>query len=103
VLLDERGAKLIGGRRCRLKGMDIGLCFYRCKGEQLSLFQLKGDSYSLAGLDSVRVKGRRFFVGADKGFNVVAWEGRDNFLALVASCDTPTLLGIAECAAEQTG
>jgi hypothetical protein len=102
VSLDRQGARLLGGRHCRLKGLSIGLYLYRCRAVRLSLFQFSGDRNPLAGLDLVRVGGRRYFVGADKGFNIVAWEGRANFLALVASCDTPSLLKLAEAASRQT-
>jgi len=98
VDLSKTGAKLLGGRRCQLAGQPIGLSFYQQKTTRIALFQMKTGRCRLRGLSEVRINGRSFLVGADKGFNVVAWEGADTLCVMVSSIDTATLLTMATAA-----
>ncbi len=99
--LASADARLLGGRRCQLVGQRIGLAFYERDNTRISLFQLKSGRCRLMGLEEVQVNGRTLLVGADKGFNVVAWQEHKTFCVMVSAMDTSTLLKVAE-AAQQT-
>jgi hypothetical protein len=98
VDLSSEGARLLGGRRCEVNGQVIGLAFYRHGQTRLSMFQVPAGRCRIEGLDEVQVGERTFFVGADKGFNVVGWEGSGTFCVMVSAMETSTLLRMAEVA-----
>ncbi|MBI3921537.1 MAG: hypothetical protein HY318_08985 [Armatimonadetes bacterium] len=98
VDLSSSEVRLLGGRRCQIAGQPIGLSFYQLKTTRISLFQLKSGGCRLRGLSGVQINGRSFLVGADKGFNLVAWEGTDTLCVMVSSIDTATLLTMATAA-----
>lgn len=98
VDLRPEGARLLGGRKCRVQGVPIAFLLYDWGGERVSLYQVDGRRLALPPLREVSAAGRWFRVGAEDGLSYVAWSaGHMNFV-MVSGAEPERLIPLAKCA-----
>jgi len=99
--LDESGmpVRLVGARLSSIHDRDVALMMYDHRGAKLSLFAYpigsQGPSSTPPGFERREVGGRVLYVGAERGYNVVAWERNEMLYSLVSDVDTGELVQLA--------
>jgi anti-sigma factor RsiW len=79
--LQPEGARLLGGRKCQLRGASIAFLLYDWKGERVSLYQMDGRKVVLPPLRGAVIREQCFLVGEAEGLGYVAWRsGAMNFV-----------------------
>jgi anti-sigma factor RsiW len=76
-----RGAKLIGGRLCRVENNRIALLFYKKDGKPISLFVMDD---SMADIGKVEIQGKNLYHQSEKGCNLIFWWEKGVVYALVS-------------------
>ena len=93
--LQSEGARLLGGRKCRVQGVGIAFLLYDWKGERVSLYQLDDRQITLPHLREVAFRGRRFHVGETDGLSCVAWRSGAMSFVMVSGARPEHLLHLA--------
>jgi anti-sigma factor RsiW len=98
VDLQHEGARLLGGRKCRVQGVWIAFLLYDWKGERVSLYQIDGRKIAMPPLREIVSRGRCFHVSQIQGLSYVTWRsGAMNFV-MVSGASPERLLQLARCA-----
>jgi anti-sigma factor RsiW len=93
--LQPEGARLLGGRKCQLRGASIAFLFYDWNGERVSLYQMDGRKVVLPPLRGAVIREQCFLVGEAEGLGYVAWRsGAMNFV-MVSGAAPERLLRLA--------
>ena len=91
--------RLLGGRLCYLMDRRVAYLMYRGEGKQMvCMFVLDKMGIPLPPGQDARISGRNVRLTAYKGFNVVVWEERGLFHALVADVSQSNLKTLAASA-----
>jgi anti-sigma factor RsiW len=98
--LDQSGlpVRLVGARLSNIHDQDVALVMYDHRGAKLSLFAYPigpQDGVLPQGFERRQVGGRELMVGAERGYNVVAWRDRGTFYSLVSDVDPSELVQLA--------
>lgn len=86
---------LIGGRLCNVEGRRAALILYSHHQSQVSLFIFDGSNFDMPEDRLIALDGRRCFIDAKKGYNLVMWNERDVIYGLVSDMRSADLLQIA--------
>ncbi len=95
VDLQDEGARLLGGRKCRLQGVPTAFLLYDWKGERVSLYQVDERKLRLPLLREVLFDGRRFQVGEVDGLTYVTWRSGAIDFVMVSGTRAERLLHLA--------
>ena len=100
--MGSAGARLLGGRSCRLQGLPAALFLYEWQGRRVSLFQMDARRIALPRLREEVFDGECFLIGEQDGLSYALWcTGRTNHV-LVAQASPQELLRLASVAAVGT-
>jgi anti-sigma factor RsiW len=95
VDLQPDGARLLGGRKCQLRGVPTAFLLYDWKGERVSLYQIDERKLGLPSLREVLFHGRRFQVGEVDGLTYVTWRSGAMEFVMVSGTKSARLLHLA--------
>jgi anti-sigma factor RsiW len=93
--LRSEGARLLGGRKCRLKGTTLAFLLYDWGGARVSLYQMDDSLVVLPPLREVALAGRHFQVHEAAGLTYVAWRSARQQFVMVAGLKPERLLRLA--------
>ncbi len=91
--LDQSGlpVRLVGARLSSIHDQDVALVMYDHRGAKLSLLAFPAGRAEGArmpeGFVRRQVGNREIYVGADRGYNVVAWRDHETLYSLVSDVD----------------
>ncbi len=95
VNLSAVGAKMLGVRRCRIKGNPVGLFLYQKASKRISLYAMKFPKAAMPRLHPVRYRGKRYGTCQEGVYRVLAWrEGAYTFV-MVSGLEPSALLLLA--------
>ncbi|HLG18137.1 MAG TPA: hypothetical protein VJH03_27095 [Blastocatellia bacterium] len=86
---------LIGGRLCNVQGRRAALILYRHHRSPVSLFIFDGSNFDIPEDRLIAVDGRRCFIDANRGYNLVMWSDRNLIYGLVSDVRSADLLQLA--------
>lgn len=102
--LDRSGlpVRLVGARLSSIHDQDVALVMYDHRGAKLTLLAYpagQGDGGRVPeGFERRQVARGEIYVGADRGYNVVAWRDHDTLYSLVSDLDRSELVQLANAA-----
>jgi anti-sigma factor RsiW len=102
VDLTREGARLLGGRRCLVRGVPVAFLLYEWRGRRISLFQTDHRKITVPGLHEALMDGECYLIGERDGLGYVVWcSGRSDFV-MVARAAPGELLRLASHASGAT-
>jgi anti-sigma factor RsiW len=93
--LQSMGARLLGGRRCVLRGVAVAFLLYDWRGERVSLYQIDERKIALPVMRETVFRGRTFRVGEADGLFYVSWRSGAMSFVLVSGAEPGRLLRLA--------
>lgn len=95
VDLSLAGATLIGGRRCELDGRPIAFFMYRADSVPVSVYEVQTVHCKLPGLAAERLDGRRFLMGTNDNYHVLAWRSKNRLYVFVSALPEARMADLA--------
>jgi anti-sigma factor RsiW len=86
------GAKLLGGRLCRINNNRIALLFYEKDRKPISLFVMDDSLADLSSIGKAEINGKKLRYQSEKGCNLIFWQEKGIVYALVSDIQREELM-----------